>query len=32
MNNFSLDETRKYDIPQVSELKNEELVKPFSEE
>jgi hypothetical protein len=31
MNNFSLDETRKDDIPQVSELENEELVKHFSE-
>jgi hypothetical protein len=31
-NNFSLDETSRDDIPQVSEMENEELVKPFSEE
>jgi hypothetical protein len=32
MNTFSLDESRIDDIPQVTELENEQLIKPFSEE
>ena len=31
-NSFSLDETLRHDIPQVSEEENEVLVAPFSEE
>jgi hypothetical protein len=32
MNTFSLDESRTNDIPQVTELENEQLIKPFNEE
>jgi hypothetical protein len=32
INTFSLDESRTDDIPQVSAVENEQLVKPFSEE
>ena len=31
-NSFSMDETLRYDIPQVSEEENEVLTAPFSEE
>ena len=31
-NSFSMDETLRYDIPQVSEEENEMLTAPFSEE